>query len=89
MASGATRLAIDSAGGAVLGPGSQTVFVNGLNVSVLGDAVGGHGDGSHSSPSIITSSSSVYADGQGVVTSIDVTSCGKNPTGSGDVFIGV
>ena len=85
---GVSRVAIDSAGGIILGPGAQTVFVNGLNVSVLGDAVEGHGDGSHASPIIITASQKVYAEGQGIVRDVDTTSCGKNPTGSGEVFIG-
>tara|TARA_B100001094_G_scaffold333124_2_gene408853 strand:- start:31170 stop:31436 length:267 start_codon:yes stop_codon:yes gene_type:complete len=85
---GASRIVIDSAGGIILGPGSQSVFINGLSASVLGDAVEGHGNGSHSSPNVVTASSSVFADGQGMVGETSVTSCGKSPTGSGDVFIG-
>jgi len=39
---GATRVAADAAGGMIIGPGSQTVWVEGYRVSLPGDAIVAH-----------------------------------------------
>ena len=40
---GITRVAQDTAGGLVIGPGSQSVFVEGIKVSLPGDIITTHG----------------------------------------------
>jgi uncharacterized Zn-binding protein involved in type VI secretion len=45
------------AGVPIIGPGSSSfgVFVNGIPVSLVGDSITGHGDGSHASPTFQSS----------------------------------
>jgi len=47
---GVSRVSVDTAGGTITGPGSLTVFVEGYNVSLPGDAVAGHGLPPHAAP---------------------------------------
>lgn len=47
---GASRVEVDTAGGLIIGPGSQNVFIEGKKLSLEGDAVAGHGKSSHSAP---------------------------------------
>lgn len=89
MAKGAARVDIDVAGGVIIGILAPTVFVNGTNISVIGDPVAGHGLPPHDAPVMVTGSSTVFANGIPVCRLGDVASCGDavSPC-SGNVFIG-
>lgn len=56
---GVCRVEADSAGGLIIGPGSQSVFVEGFKVSLTGDSIMTHGKSPHAS---------AKTTGQGVVT---------------------
>ena len=58
---GATRVAVDSAAGIIIGPGSQTVFVEGERLSLNGDSIAGHGKSPHSSPRTANGSTDTFA----------------------------
>ena len=45
---GISRVEVDSAGGLIIGPGSQNVFVEGTKVSLAGDTIASHGKSPHS-----------------------------------------
>ena len=85
---GISRVGTDTAGGTITGAGETTVFVNGSVISILGDAVASHGLPPHAAPTMVESSSTVFAGGIGVVRLGDAASCGHTATGSGDVFAG-
>lgn len=85
---GVSRVGVDSAGGIILGPGVPSVVVNGSPISIIGDAVDGHGDGPHASPTMVGGSSTVIAGGIGVVRAGDAASCGDTSSGSSDVIAG-
>ena len=79
----------DVAGGLILGPGVSSVLVNSLPISVLGDAVAGHGENQHAASSmLIGGPRSVLAGGKPVVKQGDPSTCGHTTTGSGNVLIG-
>jgi uncharacterized Zn-binding protein involved in type VI secretion len=84
---GVSRQGADTAGGTIAA-GSSNVFVNGSPIVRLGDAVAGHGRGSHRSPTMAGSSSTVYANGILICREGDPASCGHPATGSGNVFSG-
>ena len=89
MAQGAARTLQDVAGGLILGPGVPSVLVNSLPISVLGDAVAGHGENQHAASSmLIGGPRSVLAGGKPVVKQGDPSTCGHTTTGSGNVLIG-
>lgn len=89
MAQGATRTLTDSAGGLIVGPGASNVLVNGFPVSVLGDAVAGHGENQHAASSmLIGSPRTVFAGGLPVIRQGDPATCGHTSTGSSNVLIG-
>lgn len=85
---GISRIGVDTAGGTIVSPGEPTVFVNGSVISVLGDAVASHGTAPHNAPTMVGSSSTVFAGGIGVVRAGDAASCGHTATGSSNVFAG-
>ena len=60
---GITRVSKDSAGAQIIGPGSQTVFTDDppFRVSLVGDAIVGHGKSPHASPTTANPSPNVYA----------------------------
>jgi hypothetical protein len=58
---GITRVFVDTAVGLILGPGSQSVFVNGSKVSLPGDAIIGHGLPPHAAPVTAMCSPNVFA----------------------------
>lgn len=58
---GAARVGLDIAGGIILGPGNPTVLVNGFPISLIGDAVAGHGDSPHNSPNMTVGSNNVFS----------------------------
>ena len=84
---GVSRQGADTAGGTIAA-GSSNVFVNGSPIARLGDAVAGHGRGSHRSPTMAGSSSTVYANGILICREGDPATCGHPATGSGNVFSG-
>lgn len=84
----AATIGKSTAGGPIIGPGAPTVLVNGTPVSVLGDAVTPHGDGPHASPKIVSSSTTVLAQGKGIVRSGDSASCGHSVSAGSNVIVG-
>lgn len=84
---GVTRKGTDSAGGS-LAAGSPDVFVNGAAAVRIGDAVTGHGDSPHDSPTMAAGSGSVFVNGIGVCRDGDAATCGHAASGSGDVNAG-
>jgi len=85
---GISRVNVDTAGGTITGPGASSVFVNGSKVSLQGDSVAPHGDPPHRSATMVESSSTVSAEGKGVVRQGDAASCGHTASGSSDTFAG-
>jgi uncharacterized Zn-binding protein involved in type VI secretion len=85
---GISRVGVDTAGGTITGAGEPSVTVNGSTISVLGDNVVSHGNSPHSSPTMVESSSTVFAGGIGVVRLGDAASCGHTATGSSNVLAG-
>ena len=84
---GVTRKGTDSAGGS-LAAGSPNVFVDGAAAVRIGDAVTGHGDAPHNSPTMSAGSGSVFVNGIGVCRAGDAATCGHTASGSGDVIAG-
>lgn len=59
-----------------LGPGAPTVFAEGTIVSTVGDRVSPHGEPPHISPTIVTGSATVFANGKPVVVQgLSIASC--------------
>ncbi len=85
---GAARVGVDAAGGTINGPGVPSVKVNGAPISVIGDAVAGHGRRPHSSPTMSTGSPTVKAGGKPVCRAGDTATCGHATSGSSNVNIG-
>tara|TARA_B110000285_G_C14926353_1_gene515182 strand:+ start:437 stop:700 length:264 start_codon:yes stop_codon:yes gene_type:complete len=85
---GVTRVGKDTAKGSILGTGASTVFTEGSRTSLLGDKVAPHGKPPHTSPVIVKSSTTVFAQGKGVVRKGDPATCGHAATGSSTVFSG-
>lgn len=87
---GISRVKVDTAGGLINGPGSSDVFVNGSKVSLIGDAVESHSPCPdpviHCNATMVQGSSTVFANGIGVVRQGDAASCGHTATGSNDTF---
>jgi uncharacterized Zn-binding protein involved in type VI secretion len=84
---------INTEGGAII-PGASTVYVNGILVGLLGDTVTSHSPYGpphppHEAATIVTSSSTVFADGIPVAWVSSINSCGHIIiTGSDDVDVG-
>lgn len=85
---GVARVNADSAGGAIVGNLAPSVLVNGSPIAVVGAAVAGHGDAPHTSPVMVGSSSTVFAEGKKVCRAGDLASCGHSASGSGNVTAG-
>ena len=83
-----TRVQVNTAGGPITGPGASTVFCEGQKVSLLQDKVAPHGKPPHTSPVIVGSSSTVFANGKPVVRSGDPASCGHTTNGASTTFAG-
>lgn len=58
---GITRIEIDTAGGIIIGPGSQSVFVEGEKISLPGDAISTHGKAPHAAATTTAAQSRVKA----------------------------
>ena len=50
--------------GILLGPGAPTVLVEGVPIGCIGDAASPHGEAPHTSPTIVSGSSTVFAGGR-------------------------
>ena len=85
---GISRVGVDTAEGTIVGNLAPTVLVNGSPAAVKGAEVSGHGRGSHRSPVMDGSSSTVYANGIPICREGDAASCGHPATGSGNVNAG-
>ncbi len=85
---GITGCFTDSAGGVVLGGSNTTVLVNGVPGAVITTPITPHGDGSHATPQMVGSSTSVFFSGLPVCRVGDSASCGHQATGSSDVIAG-
>ena len=59
---GITRVGLDIAGSLIIGPGNPRVLVEGLPISLVGDGVVGHGDGSHSAPIMTSIQAKVFSE---------------------------
>ena len=72
----------------ITGPGAPTVIAEGALVSTLSDIVAPHGEPPHAKSVIISSSTTVFAMGRGVVRMGDVASCGHPVISQSTVFVG-
>lgn len=87
MARLTARVISEYAGGTIVGILAPTVFVNGINISVVGDPVEGHGPYQHAGPVIATGSPNVFAHNSNVTRQADSASCGHPVVGgSTDTF---
>jgi len=77
----------DSAGATIVGPGASNWTWNGKPLSLLGDAVAGHGKSPHAAPTIATASPWMTIDGIPVTRVGSVATCGHGATGSSDMDI--
>jgi uncharacterized Zn-binding protein involved in type VI secretion len=82
---GISRATSDVAGGTITGA-SADVFVEGKPVVRIGDAVSGHGRGTHAGPVMSSGSKTVLVNGIGVSRDGDIATCGHPASGSGTVF---
>ena len=57
---GVSRVEVDTAGGLIIGPGSQNVFVENIKVSLVGDAIASHGKSPHSSARTTSTQQKVF-----------------------------
>jgi uncharacterized Zn-binding protein involved in type VI secretion len=86
---GIARVGLDNAGGGVIvGPGAPTVLADGSIVScasaaIPGDAVFTHGEAPHTIASIVTGSTSVFAEGRPVAMhKFSTVTCGHTVEGT-------
>lgn len=87
MARPTARVLREVPGGVILGLVSPMVFVNNLNISVVGDQVEGHAPPPHASPVVATGSPTVFSNNSPVARIGDLASCGHAiPSGSENVF---
>lgn len=87
MARPTARIIRDYAGGPIIGMLAPTVFVNGINIAVLGDNVEPHGMKPHNFAVIVTGSPNTFAHNCSVARLADMASCGHNiVTGSDNTF---
>ena len=82
---GIARKDTDAAGGTDI-VGSPDVFVENKPAVRIGDAVQGHGPGTHGGPVMATGSGTVFVNGIAVCREGDVANCGHPTSGSGTVF---
>jgi len=75
---GICRVETDTAGGLIIGPGSQNVFVEGEKVSLLGDAITTHGKSPHAAATTNAGQTKVTA-GTGFAVDQDTTGDAPSP----------
>jgi len=78
---------VDSAGAVITGPGASNWTWNGSPISLVGDAVAGHGKDAHAGPVIASGSPWMTIDGVPVTRVGSVATCGHGATGSSDMDI--
>ena len=83
-----SRVGSNQAGGVIVGPGASTVIAEGARVSLKGDKVAAHGRPPHTSPTMVGSSGTVFAQGKPVVRAGDAATCGHAANGASTVFAG-
>lgn len=87
MARPTARIIRDYAGGPIIGLLAPTVYINGINIVVVGDNVEPHGMIPHNFPVIATGSPNVFAHNSNVARLGDLASCGHPiVSGSRDTF---
>lgn len=87
MARPTARVIREYAGGPIIGLLAPKVFINGIQVSVVGDNVEGHGPTPHDSPVVATGSPNTFANNSNVARLGDKASCGHTIlVGSHNVF---
>lgn len=74
---GVVRVEVDTAGGLIIGPGSQNIFVEGSKVSLPGDVITTHGKSPHSAAFTKVTQSKVFA---GTGFAADEDSTGDEPS---------
>lgn len=82
---GVSRVGLDSAGGTIL-TGSNNVLINSSPAVRIGDVVQPHGNGEHTSPVMVTGSSTTFCNGIPICKAGDSASCCHPSTGSSNVF---
>lgn len=83
------RVGQDSSGGLIIGNLAPTVFVNNRPIAVgPGAAITPYGDNCRANPTTLQASSTVFAEGQGVVRSGDLDLCGTPCTSNSNVLAG-
>lgn len=85
---GVSRVNQDTAGGKIIEDLAPTVFVNNKPIAVKGCHIQNHGGSPHNHPTMVGSSSTVFANNKLVCRDGDKASCNHSATGSGDVFAG-
>lgn len=78
---GVSVLMKNSAGAPIIGPGAVPWNLEGSPISLLGDAVTGHGEPPHSGPTMVQGSSWFTIDGIPVVCAGCLASCGHAADG--------
>lgn len=85
---GASKVGESIAGGLVSGPGADSVFIEGVPLSVVGDLIASHGVALHAAAEMVSGSTIVIADGRPACKEGDLASCGHPVTfGAFCVFI--
>ena len=84
---GISLVGVHQAGNTILGPGNPQWTVDGAPMSLLGDAVAGHGEPPHSAPVMAEGSSWFTLNGIPVVCAGCLASCGHAANGSTWFFI--
>lgn len=79
---GIARVGTDSAGGSILGGGQTFARVQGALWAVLGDAVAGHGEGTHAGPTLAQGSPFARINGIPACRAGHTASCGHAASGS-------
>lgn len=80
---------LSTAGGLIYGPGSPTVYIGGLHVSLDQDSVTPHGINEHAGPTLIaTNNLTVYANGKLIIVKNDPATCGHLVESTSTVLIG-
>ena len=87
MARKTARVMREVPGGIILGCLAPDVFIENLNISVVGDQVESHGGYPHSSPVVATGSPDVFSNNSPVARIGDSASCGHQiPSGPDRTF---
>lgn len=82
------KVGVSLAGGIITGPGGTGVFVEGVPICVVGDAVTPHGTGPHSAATMASGSVMVFVAGIPICKEGDLATCGDALTnGAASVMV--